>query len=91
MYVGKELQQQQNRLFQRLPYYSLNREAHLMLWGADSLGAWRVGVEDHLCPAAHGEDLLQTVLPAPTQWEPGVAVGLVAITPLGTGKGTPGC
>lgn len=36
-----------------------------MLCGADSLSAWRVAVEAHLCPAAHGEDLLQTVLPVP--------------------------
>lgn len=37
-----------------------------MLWGADSLGAWRVGGdEDHLCPAAHREDPLETVLLAP--------------------------
>lgn len=62
--------------------FSLNGEAHLMLWGADSLGAWRVGGgEDHLCPAAHREDPLETVL-AP-QREPRAAVGLVAITPVG--------
>ena len=32
--------------------------------GYGFFGAWRVGVEAHLCSADHGEDLLQTVLPA---------------------------
>ena len=90
IFVGKELQQPPHLLFKDgfvTPQIGASSEA----LGYRFFGAWRVGVEDHLCSAAHGEDLLQMVLPACTQWKPRVAVAFKAITLVGTGKGRPGC
>ena len=76
--MGKELQQPPHLLFKDgfvTPQIGASSEA----LGYRFFGAWRVGVEDHLCSAAHGEDLLQMVLPACTQWKPRVAVALWAL------------
>lgn len=75
IFAGKELQQP--------PHLLLKDSVVTPQMGASSgssgyrfFGAWRVGVEDHLCSAARGEDLLQQVLPAYTQWKPRVAGAL---------------
>lgn len=66
-------------------------------WNMDSLGACRVGVEDHLCPGQAPPQLsaLKTscrLSSLPHRlWEPSPAVRLVAITPVGTEKSTTGC